>query len=191
MIVKQNQINQVSDFHSEWDDENDSIIVLYKNVELIQLLDNMPHILNRQLGYGLKISELFQTGLEFHSAECTLGKQNDPDEMYHENFYFFTEAVSETRVSVLVKYLDPPSDVLGTNPYLYFVKIKEKVKASSNLKMVYSPFGVENNDFKLIAGGFDIRQKQNGPFYFTTEFDADTYGDVMLKVDQIIRSLEN
>jgi hypothetical protein len=195
MISKEAQfyldkINSSKDFHAIWITEFNYIKVFFHGNELFPMIDNYPALLSRQDGHDLRVSEIYITGLKFHSVEEEY-KNNEESELYHKHFYFFTEAISNNRVQVLIKYFDVPKYSNADEVDQYLEEIKNKVKANPNYKLTYAPFGPEPMEMKLDIGGFKIRPKENGPFYFHTEFDADTYGDVMLKVDQIIRSLEN
>lgn len=184
------KINQVTGFHAKWNKKRKFVEVEFKNQKLYPMLDGMPAILSRQLGYDLAISEMFKTGMEFHSAEEKYYSKKH-QEQYHKNFYCFTEAISPSRVKVIIKYFDSPENANVNDLPRYLSTIKNKVKSNFNFQIVYTPFGSESMEMKLDIGGFRIRPNMGNSFYFLVELDANTYGDVMLKVDQIIRDLES
>lgn len=186
-IVK---INRVKNFHAEWNEEYSYMQLYYKNVELFRLADGYPFTLPRQFGYSLKISDMNETELEFLSAEEKyIGKGES--ELYHNHFYFITETVSPSKVMVLIKYFDIPDYKKLNDADMYLEQIKSKVRNNPNYQLIDRVYGLDDFDIKLDIGGFRIRPKQDGPFYFQSKLDVDTYGDVMLKVDQIIHDLEN
>lgn len=184
------KINTGKNFRAFWNSQLQYIVVLLNNIELFPMSDGFPAILSRQQGYDLEISEIYKTELNFQSAEEKYSGESEPD-LYHKHYYFFTEAINENKVEVLIKYFDAPDSKNVIDVDQYLLGIKNKVISNPNYQVEYMPFGKEEFEMKFDIGGFRVRPKANGSFYFTTEIDADTYGDVMLKVDQIIHSLEN
>lgn len=184
------KINTGKNFRAVWNSKLQCIEVLLNNIKLFPMIEGLPDILSRQQGYDLEISEMYKTELNFQSAEEKYSIEGEPD-LYHKHYYFFTEAIDKNKVEVLVKYYDVPDSKNMIDIDQYLLGIKNKVASNPNYQIEYVPFGKEEAEMKFGIGGFCVRPKTNGSFYFSTEIEADTYGDVMLKVDQIIHSLEN
>ncbi|MFZ1288743.1 MAG: hypothetical protein WAR79_01540 [Melioribacteraceae bacterium] len=180
------KVNSSKEFRMGFRKKDLSFWISYKGKKLFPMNDDMPIILTRQDGYHLKISELFQTELELQSAET-----NNHGELYHNNFYFFTNAISPSRVNVCIKYFDVPENNVSLSPSTFLMQVQQKVEKNPNMLIVPEPFGPISYDIKLIPNGLKYRPKIDWPFCFEVELDAITYGDVMLKVDKIVHDLEN
>jgi len=185
------QINRVKNFYAPLDElEREEFDIAYKNVPLNYMDIPYPPIMTRQLGYDLEVTDIFKAGIEFQSAE-EKSNGDGSKELYSHNFYFFTKAISPNRVRVIIHYLGAPitKEIYDIN--IYNDSIRKKVEANSSYKRVNDPYYDELEEMGIPHDKAVIRPLENGSFFFQTEFDADTYGDVMLKVDQIIHSLEN
>ena len=182
------KINSVKNFHATTDEEADYDIA-YKNVPLHYMDIGYPPIMPRQLGYDLEVKDIYKAGIEFQSAEGM--KETDGyDGPYCNNFYFFIQAISPDSVKVIIRYLGPPEDKKIWDINIYNNAIKKRVKANSSYKLVNDPYYDELEEMGIPHDKNVIRPLENNSFHFQTEFDANTYGDVMLKVDQIIHDLE-
>ena len=184
------KINTTENFRAIWNAKDEYVKVLYNDKILFPMYDGFPALLSRQSGYDLEISEMFKTELNFQSAEEKFSEVGE-NELYHTHYYFFTRAISESKVEVLIKYFDTPASKNITDHEQFLNVMKTKVISHPNYNLEFQPFGEEEFEMKLDVGGFRMRPKTGGAFYFTTQFDAETYGDVMLKVDKIIHDLEN
>jgi len=188
MIAK---INSVNNFYAPLDEEElEEFDIAYKNVPLHYTDIGYPPIMPRQLGYDLEVKDIYKAGIEFESAEGM--KETDgyvgP---YCNNFYFFTKAISPNRVQVTIRYLGPPENKEIWDINIYNDSIRRKVELNSCYKLVNDPFYDKLEEMGIPHDKNIIRPLENNSFHFQTEFDAETYGDVMLKVDQIIHDLEN
>ena len=185
MVNRINSINNVE--VAIYDDEE--LDILYKSEPLYFMDIPYPPLMPRQLGYDLNVKDIFDAGIDFQSAEGM--KEFDGfSQPYCNNYYFFTRAIGPNRVKVTIRYLGPPENKKKWNINIYNNSIRKKVELNSCYKLVNDPYYDELEEMGIPHDKQVVRISDNGSFLFETEFDADTYGDVMLKVDQIIYDLE-
>ena len=180
------KMNKRSDFNAVWKKRDEYIPVFYKGYELQSLVGDMP-IIPRELGYDLPIKEIFLTGLEIMSGE---NEPNDFNKVYHNNFYSIIKPLSNRKVKVRIKYYTIPDNLNSIDETDYLSKVKNVVDADPELVIIKQPYGKEENDLFLTPNGFRIRQNMGISFYFETILYSDTYGELLLQIDEIVAKIE-
>ncbi|MBL1215424.1 MAG: hypothetical protein HND52_18805 [Ignavibacteriae bacterium] len=188
-MKKTKQVKTInSSFTKSWNVSESHWMLNCNGVELTKIGNH--YVLSRDLGYTIPIAELKTSNYEFVSAEVVPGSNGNQMLLRHDNYYFLTKALSDTKSRVRLKYFDPPDVAAGIIDIDYMTAAKEYILNCPTLKIVAHPYGKNNYDMHLMPDGFRMRPASPLTFYFETKIVANTYGEIYLAVDQIIHKME-
>ena len=185
--INLSKINLMKNFSAYYDRNTFTAMLKYRGLELDALVPGIP-VISRKLGYNIPLAELEQLNILIMSAE-----ENFQGQLYHEHYYFILKDIDHDKALVKIKYLNQPvNSNANISEKNYLSWFKSIVKDNPKYNLVGRPKYEKKNELILLTRGFAIRSTYNsGSFYFETELQCETLGDIYLGVDSIVASIEN
>lgn len=181
------EYNKLPDFKFVPDFRERRTDVYYKDIKLeVSLEDGL--VISRQHGFDLSTEVIKQLPFPICSAEEV--RESNLEISYYHNRYFTFVYVDDDKIFCEVRYLDVPEGISFTDE-VFKDMMKELVDSYSGLQLANDENDPNVMEQLLMREGFAVRPKIFNSFSIIFSPRGETYGEILLEVDDMILDLED